>query len=185
MLCLPSPSARTSCTLHLLQGVLAAHPLISLPRASRQTHLMPSPELFMRGLACASHLAHAVCRPVRPAGLLIGQEDSEELRCRVLVDALNEPAAMQAQADMYLRRSLLGLELLHLLERRAAAGAAAEREAHGGDGNGVPTAEQLELYARWDTLDHSWQTEPAAKLAQQLAQVRSLQCGMWPAAWPC
>lgn len=121
----------------------------------------------------------------RPAGLLIGQEGSEELRCRVLADALNEPAAMQAQADLYLRRSLLGLELLHLLERRAAAGAAAACDAHGEDGDGLPTVEQLELCARWDTLDHSWQTEPAAKLAEQLAQVRGLQCGMWPAAWPC
>lgn len=127
---------------------------------------------------CSAWGQPAACaRPARPrpyaATLTQPGEVGEDL-WNALVRNLGDPWATQQLADADCRAVLLGGQLLHLLERRAAgAGASSERE----DG--------AALAAGLGALQECWDVVPAGAVAEALSQVRAAARGhAAPAALP-
>lgn len=133
---------------------------------SRLCPLPVSSCLFFRSRAPV--LFHDTVDRPAAAEVLVRDNEDPELCLQVLAQHLHEPLAVVQQTDMHLRRSLLGLELLRLLEQRCAAGAGTHRHL-----SGQPlTAEELALHLRWEQLQAYWDVHPADKVAEQLAEVR-------------
>ncbi|PRW57724.1 ubiquitin carboxyl-terminal hydrolase [Chlorella sorokiniana] len=105
-------------------------------------------------------------------GLLLSKEESEPLRSQALINRLQDPSSVQQQTDQRLRHSLLGAELLSLLEQQSADGALARASVHGSQ---PATAQQLALQERWERLDQCWDGQSAEKVAQQLAEPGELE----------
>lgn len=111
--------------------------------------------------------------PALPASadLLILDEEEQGPLCRhVLAKRVQDPRSVAEQTDLHLRQSLLGLELLRLLERRSAAGASAD--AGPGIGCRPPTPDELAVHEHWEQLQSCWDAGSAEEAAQQLAEVR-------------
>lgn len=154
----PRPAVCTT-----LAGRDQLHPPL-LP--SRLCPLPVSSCLFFRSRAPV--LFHDTVDRPAAAEVLVRDSEDPELCLQVLAQHLHEPLAVVQQTDMHLRRSLLGLELLRLLEQRCAAGAGTHRLL-----SGQPlTAEELALHLRWEQLQACWDVHPANKVAEQLAEVR-------------